>query len=54
MITETAIKEFKEIWSKKFSHELTDDEALAKATTLLTLFQSIYKQLPQGMGQHEI
>lgn len=48
MITEIAIKEFKEIWQKKFSQELTDDDALAKATNLLTLFQQIYRQIPNG------
>ncbi len=42
MITQEAIKEFKEIWSKKYAQVLTDEEALAKATTFLTLFKSIY------------
>lgn len=42
MITREAIQEFKEIWAKKYRQELTDDEALAKATTILTLFKSIY------------
>lgn len=54
MITREAIQELKDIWAKNYSVELTDDEALNKATALLTLFQSIYKRLPQETGRHEI
>lgn len=52
MITEAATKEFKEIWAQKYSKELTDDEALAKATALLTLFKSIYLPIQEASNVH--
>lgn len=53
MITREAIQEFKEIWEKHYHQVLADDEALAKANNLLTLFQQIYRQLPIDEGRHE-
>jgi len=42
-----AIREFKEIYKKKFGKEISDQEALEKATNLLTLFNAIYRPIPK-------
>ena len=46
-LTPAAIQEFQGLWSKHYSQELTDEEALEKATNLLTLFKAIYKPIPE-------
>lgn len=50
-LTPTAIQEFRDLWLKNYSQELTDDDALEKATNLLTLFKAIYKPIPGN--QHD-
>ena len=42
-----AIEEFKEIYKKEFGKEIFDQEALEKATNLLTLFNAIYRPIPK-------
>lgn len=43
MITEKALKEFKEIYKKEFNVALSDQDALEKATRLLNLIKAVYK-----------
>ena len=42
-----AIKEFKEIYRKEFGEELSDQDALEKASKLLRLMEIIYKPMTQ-------
>jgi hypothetical protein len=42
MISEKALKEFKEIYKKEFDIELSDKDALEKATKLLNLMRAVY------------
>ena len=48
MITEEALAEFKRIWLAEYGEELTDEEAIPKAIALLTLFDVIYRPIPEA------
>lgn len=43
MLSETALNEFKSIYHRKFGVELSDEEAMQKAVSLLDLFNAIYR-----------
>lgn len=45
-LSETAIKEFKEIYYKEFGAILSDKEAEEKGTNLISLFKIIYRPIP--------
>ncbi len=45
MLSKQALKEFKEIWKKKYGKETSDEFAMEQAINLLTLFGSIYRPL---------
>jgi hypothetical protein len=45
LITEKALKEFKLIYKKEFSVDLSDQDALEKATQLLNLTKTIYNPI---------
>jgi hypothetical protein len=45
MISEKALKEFKAIYKKEFSIDLSDKDALESATKLLILVKAIYKPM---------
>ncbi len=45
MISEKALKEFKQIWKDEFKEEIPDDYALEKAINLLTFFKNIYRPI---------
>lgn len=45
MISDIALKEFKEIWREEFQEEISDEQAMIEATQLLTLFDAIYKPI---------
>jgi hypothetical protein len=47
MITEVALKEFKDIWLAEYGEEISDEEAMPKAVALLTLFDVIYRPIPE-------
>lgn len=49
-LSKEAVEEFKEIYKKEFGKELSNQEALEKATNLLTLFDAIYRPIPK---EHE-
>lgn len=44
------LDEFKRIYYAEFRERLSDVEALAKATNLVSLFRAIYRPLPLGSG----
>jgi len=43
MLSETAIKEFKEIWKEELGEDLPEDLAVKEAISLLTIFDHIYR-----------
>ena len=45
-LEEESIKAFKEIYRKEFGQEISDQEALELAQSLLNLFRAIYKPIP--------
>ena len=45
MISQDQLEEFKAIYKKQFGTELSDQEALEKATKLLRLVEIIYKPI---------
>ncbi len=45
MISETAIKEFKELYLAEFGEEISDEKAVELGTSLLTLFNHIYRKV---------
>ncbi len=42
MISQQALKEFKEIWKEEHGDDISDEFALEKAVNLLTLMDAIY------------
>jgi len=47
MISEERLEEFKRIYKKEFGEDLSDQDALEKATKLLRLVEIIYKPMTQ-------
>ena len=45
MISENALEEFKAIYKKEFGEDLSNQDALDKATRLLTLMKAVYKPI---------
>ncbi len=45
MISQEALKEYKEIYKKEFGKDISDAEALEQATRLLRLIEIIYKPM---------
>lgn len=43
MISEKALKEFKQIWKDEFREDIPDDFAMEKAINLLTFFENTYR-----------
>ncbi len=41
------LKGFQRLWKDQFQAELSDDEALAKATCLLEMMKVIYRPIPK-------
>jgi len=50
MLSQKALREFKEIWKKKYSQDLSDSEALEKATKLIELFKAVYRAIPKEVN----
>ena len=42
MISKKSLEQFKELYKKRFKEQLSDDEALRKATRLLNLYRTVY------------
>jgi len=45
MIPKEAIEEFKKIYKKEFGVELSEEEALRRATNLLNLYKAVYRPI---------
>lgn len=45
MLSEKAIKEFKEIWLREFGEEISDKKALEEGIKLLNLFNAVYRPI---------
>lgn len=48
IITDKQLAEFKALYKKRFGEELTDQEAMAKATKLVRLMEIIYRPLTKA------
>ena len=48
MISDAALREFKEIWRQQFGQDLPDDVAMDQAVNLLTIFNAIYRPITQS------
>jgi len=42
MISQKSLEKFKRLYKERFKEELTDKEALQKATRLLNLYRTVY------------
>lgn len=47
MISAQELKKFKEIYRNRFGKDISDQEALESATSLLNLMKLIYKPIPK-------
>lgn len=47
MISKEQLEKFKEIYKNQFGEELSDQDALEKATKLLNMMKVIYRPLPK-------
>lgn len=45
MLSEKAIKDFKQIWKEEFDEEIPDSVAVVRAVSLLTLLNIIYRPI---------
>ena len=48
MISELALKEFKEIWLDEFGTEIPNEVAVEEAINLLTMFNVVYRPLKES------
>lgn len=45
MLSKQALDEFKEIWKKEYGEDISDADALERATNLLTMFDAVYRPI---------
>jgi len=45
MLSDKALKEFKEIWRKEFGTDISDEKATEQAISLLTLMKAVYRPI---------
>ena len=48
MISDTALREFQDVWLAEFGTAIPDDTAMKEATALLTVFNAMYRPLKQS------
>ena len=48
MITDQELKEFKGLYKKEFGKDISDEEALESATSLINLMRVIYKPIKKS------
>jgi len=48
MISDAALREFKEAWQAEFGVAIPDNVALEEATALLTVMNAVYRPLKQS------
>lgn len=54
MISDDALKKFKDIWREEFNEEISDDEAVRLGTDLLTAFDNVYRPIKKDWIQIKI
>lgn len=47
MISDAALREFKEVWHAEFGQDIPDDVAMDEAVALLTMFDAVYRPIKQ-------
>lgn len=47
MLSEKAVKEYKEIYKQEFGIELSDEEARDEAEKMIRMFRVIYRPIPK-------
>jgi len=47
LISEEALKSFKQIWKEKFNKEISDDFAIERADKLIRMVSAIYHQITE-------
>ncbi len=52
MISKERLEEFKKIYKKRFKKDITDEEALRQATSLLRMVELVYK--PMTVKEYEV
>jgi hypothetical protein len=45
MLSDKALKEFKQIWKEEIGEDISDDLAVENATQLLTFFDAVYRPI---------
>jgi len=45
MLSQQALKEFKQIWKEEHQEEISDESAIEKGSNLLVLFDNIYRPI---------
>ena len=52
LLSQKALKEFREIWKKQFREDITDETANEKGVKLLKFFQLIHYPIPKEDKQN--
>lgn len=45
MLSQQALKEFKQIWKEEYQEEISDESAIEKGSNLLVFFDNIYRPI---------
>ena len=53
MISEKALKEFKQIWKEEYKEDIPDDFAMEKAINLLTFFENTYRPIKKDWMEED-
>ena len=48
MISDTALREFKQIWLAEFGEDVSDEIAVGEAVNLLTMLDVVYRPIKQS------
>lgn len=48
MISDEVLQEFKKIYKEEFGEDISDEKAMGEATSLLTLFNVIYRPVKKN------
>lgn len=53
MISKKALEEFKAIWRKQFSEDISDEKATEEGIKLLTLMKAVYRPIKKEWVQEK-
>lgn len=51
MISDQALREFKEIWKEEVGEDIADESAIDEAVNLLTAMNTIYRPIKKGWAK---